>query len=184
MFQQPIHAESDNPQKPETQICEIPRGLIHRSCFSIVIRSSRRRYVASSARGLVSSDRPRWLNGRQDILKSEVCLLIYELLIRSHHMLNHRRLLSAVTCVVLSLAAVGVTLDSSSEPSSDTIIAARYHLRQHSSTASGRFGFRSNRMSPANQSYRQHIDRPSPVGPHYLRPQEKVATRPANGVQS
>ena len=149
-----------------------------------MIRSSQRRNVSFSVGGHVSSDRPRWLNGRQDILKSEVRLLIYELLIRSHHMLNHRRLLSAVTSVVLSLAAAGVILDSSSEPSSDTIIAARYHLRQHSSTASGRFGFRSNRLSPANQSYRQHIDRPSPVGPHYLRPQEKVATRPANGVQS
>lgn len=99
-------------------------------------------------------------------------------------MLNHRLLLSTLTCVALSLSSAGVILDGSSEPSSNTIIAARYHQRQHSSTASGRFGFRSNRMSPANQSYRQHIDRPSPVGPHYLRPQEKIATRPANGVQS
>ena len=118
------------------------------------------------------------------MLKSEVLLLFYKLLIRSHHMLNHCRLLSVVTCVVLSIAAAGLIPDSLSEPSSDTIIAARYHQRQHSSTASGRFGFRSNRMSPANQSYRQHIDRPSPVGPHYLRPQEKVVTRPTNGVQS
>jgi len=99
-------------------------------------------------------------------------------------MLNHRRLLSAVTCLALSLSAAGVILDGSSEPSSDALIAARYHQRQLSGTASGRFGFRSNRMSPANQSYRQNIDRPSPVGPHYLRPQEKIATRPANGVQS
>lgn len=99
-------------------------------------------------------------------------------------MLNRRPLLSAFTSLFLSVFATGVILDSSVEPSSDTIIASRYHHRQHSSTASGRFGFRSNRTSPANQPHRQHIDRPSPVGPHYLRPQEKLATRPANGVQS
>ena len=98
-------------------------------------------------------------------------------------MLN-RRLLSALTCLFLSICATGVILDRTVEQSSDTVIASRYHQRQHSSTASGRFGFRSNRMSPANQPYRQHNDRPSPVGPHYLRPQEKIATRPANGVQS
>jgi hypothetical protein len=99
-------------------------------------------------------------------------------------MLNHLRQLSAVICVVLSLSAAGIIPDGSSEPSSDALIAARYHQRQLSGTASGRFGFRSNRLSPANPSYRQNIDRPSPVGPHYLRPQEKIATRPANGVQS
>lgn len=116
--------------------------------------------------------------------QSGVRLQFYDLLIRSHHMLNHRRLLSSLTCLLLSFFATGVILDRSVEPSDDTIIASRYHLRQHSSTVSGRFGFRSNRMSPANHPYRQHIDRPSPVGPHYLRPQEKLATRPANGVQS
>ena len=99
-------------------------------------------------------------------------------------MLNHHHLLSALTCGVMSLAAAVMIADCSSEPSSNTIIAARYHQRQHSNTASGRSGFRSNRMSPVNQSYRQHIDRPAPVGPHYLRPQESIATRPANRVQS
>ena len=100
-------------------------------------------------------------------------------------MLNHRHLLSGLTCALLSLFATGAILDLSVEPWSDTIIASRYHQRQHSSTVSGRFGFRSNRMNSVNQHpYRQHLDRPNPVGPHYLRPQEKIATRPANGVQS
>jgi hypothetical protein len=97
---------------------------------------------------------------------------------------NLRPLLSAFAGLFLSIFATGILLERSAEPSSDTIIASRYHQRQHSSTASGRFGFRINRTSPANQSHRQHIDRPSPVGPHYLRSQEKLATRPANGVQS
>ena len=100
-------------------------------------------------------------------------------------MLNHRRLLSDVTCLLLALFATVAVLDQSIEPSTDTTIASRYHQRQHSSTVSGRFGFRSNRMNSVNNHpYRQHIDRPNPVGPHYLRPQEKIATRPANGVQS
>lgn len=123
-------------------------------------------------------------NERQDTLKPGGRLLIYALLIRSCHMLNYRQLLSATACLVLSLFAVAVILDRASEQSSDIVIAARYHQRQHSSTASSRFGFRSNRTSPANHSHRQHMDRPSPVGPHYLRPQEKIAARPADGVQS
>ena len=103
---------------------------------------------------------------------------------RTHLMLNSRRLLSAVSCFVLSIAVVDVVVNTPAEPSSDTLIASRYHLRQHASTSGGRSDFRSNRMSPTNHSYRQNIDRPSPTGPHYLRPQEKIATKPANGVQS
>lgn len=99
-------------------------------------------------------------------------------------MLYCRRFLPAVTCLLLSLTAAEVILIHTVDPAADTMIASRYHQRQHSMSASGRFGFRSNRTSPSNHSHREHIDRPSPVGPHYLRPQEKIATRPVNGVQS
>lgn len=99
-------------------------------------------------------------------------------------MLSFRRVFSSVICFVLSVSVVGVIVNSPSESSSETVIASRYHLRQHASTSSGRFNLRNNRMSPSNHSYRQHIDRPSPTGPHYLRPQEKIATKPAAGVQS
>ncbi len=100
-------------------------------------------------------------------------------------MLNHRRLLPALTCLLLSLFSTALILERSVEPSSNAIIASRYHQRQHSSTASGRFGFRSNRTNSMNHHpYRQHMDRPNSVGPHYLRPHEKIATRPTNGVQS
>ena len=99
-------------------------------------------------------------------------------------MLNFRRVLSTVSCLVLSVSAVGLIVNSTEESSSETVIASRYHLRHHASTSSGRYNFRNNRMSPSNHSYRQQIDRPSPTGPHYLRPQEKIATKPATGVQS
>lgn len=94
------------------------------------------------------------------------------------------RLLSVVPSLILSVITAGVILDRSDEPSAETLMASRYHQRQHSSMVSGRFGFRNSRTSPANSLQRQHMDRPSPVGPHYLRPQEKIATRPATGVRS
>ncbi len=88
-----------------------------------------------------------------------------------------------------SLLLAGLTLASLTTVLSDgqsvesTMMASRYHQRQHSASSmtTSRFGSGSQNHS---HNYRQHMDRVRPVAPGIQQPQEKIATKPATGVRS